>query len=200
MKHPTTEPTVHTWLAKVEKRPTMWFPADSLELLEAQVHGYYNALLARGIVESGPSMQQGHFGVWLHCARGWSQSAGWAYAITKRAGVESATSLFFSLWREYRQLTASTVAVVHIESRHFPRRKRALIGAQKESGRPEAIELRTYDGTELYHFRWHLGKGMEDAWILMDTTGSFKTSPDYAKTRAYDEFGIQPECWSSPST
>lgn len=178
----------------------MWFPTDKLVLLEAQVHGYYAALRIRGLVEHVPSMQQGHFGIWLRCIQGWSLSQGWAYAVTQNAGAESPADVFFSLWHEYRQLTASTVGVVHLGSGHLPRGKRGVTGSQERLTRPDAIELRTYNGTGLHHFRWHVGQRQEDSWVLMDTTGNHRTSIDYAKTSAYEEFGIEPGCWSDMSS
>lgn len=118
----------------------------------------------------------------------------------QNAGAESPADVFFSLWHEYRQLTASTVGVVHLGSAHLPRGKRGVTGSQERLSRPDTIELRTYNGTGLHHFRWHVGQRQEDSWLLMDTTGNHKTSIDYAKNSAYEELGIEPGCWSDMST
>ena len=182
------------WLDSVRVRRSMY--VRSIAELETMIDGYYTALGMHQIVEYGPQLTQGHFGVWLRETTGWSLSAGWAYAIEKNTASETDVfDIFFSLVDQYRVLKPAITARVTLQPHHQPTGKRRKSGHDTLMDRPDQILAVNFIPTSLNHLRYRYGDRFVDDSFLMLGDGSHATSLSDLVDWVSDEFGVEESEW-----
>ncbi len=192
----TATTNVFDWLDQVRERRSMY--AHSLAELESMVRGYYTALETHDVVELGPQLTQGHFGVWLRVRTGWATECGFAHAIVQHSGpdVDRHFETFFSLVDEYRAIEPTVIARVTLDRRHQPTGKRVTIGFDGRVPRPDEVLVVQYSPTSLHHLRHRYGNRTVDDSMLYLSDGSHETSLSDAMEWVADEFGVHQRDWS----
>jgi hypothetical protein len=184
---------VFTWLDKVRERPSMF--ARTLDELESQIWGYYTALDNHRIVERVPSMGH-HFLIWVLYRTGWSTSGGWAGAIEMHVSdPEKRFAKFFHLVDEYRQLVPTVLCTVRLKKHHEPTGKRVVYGMDGRMEKPQRVDILRYVPEPLHFLRFHYPNTITDAWLLMKTDGSHRTSIRDAKRWVRDELQVKDNEW-----
>ncbi len=189
-KHSTN---VFQWLDVVRKRPQMY--SSSLQELQAQLYGYYQALDGHRLVEPVPQMAH-HFLFWVHHHTGWSTAAGWARAIEERSPeLEEQFRIFFKLVDAYRQLQPTVVRTVYLGKHNKPTGKRVVIGLAGTMKRPKRVAIIQYAPEPLHFHRFFYPKRIVDASLLMRPDGSYNTTVGYAEKWMKDELQVKKSQW-----
>ena len=189
----TDTQNIFHWLDSVRLRRSMY--VRNITELEVMVHGYYAALDLHNLLECGPQMTQGHFGVWLREVTDWSLSAGWAYAIKKNTKSSDVFDRFFSFVDQYRELKPTVTARVTLKPQHQPTGKRRVIGHSGRMERPDEILAVNYAPTSLNHLRYrYIDRYLDDRFLGLGN-GSYNTEQSDLFDWASDEFGIAHTEW-----
>lgn len=101
-------PNIYQLIEQIRQRPEMYVRDRSLSELSCYLHGYMACLAIHGIkdVNDGRLFDPREFNIWLYEERGWSGSAGLAYALEEQtASKAEAFDLFFELVEEFRNGT-----------------------------------------------------------------------------------------------
>lgn len=184
---------VYKWLDLVRKRPQMYI--RSLQDMQSQLHGYYQALYNHRIVESVPQMNH-HFLFWVHYRTEWSTSCGWADAIEARSPeLDGQLDMFFKLVDEYRQLKPTVLRTVRLEKHNRPTGKRVVIGLDGKMEKPKRVDILKYIPEPLHFLRFYYPDKIIDDSFLMKSDGTYDTTLLYAKRWVRDELQVKRDQW-----
>lgn len=186
---------IFDWLDEVRLRPLMFVRDGSLRDLESQVRGYRTALSQHGIDEGVPQLGR-HFSTWLRRRTGWSQSAGWAYAIEVNCPADSTPlEQFFVLADAYRRLTPVAIARVDLAPRHRPTGTRYKVGFETLMPPPVRIEVIEYQPDDLVFLRhFYPDHYVDDDIVVVRGTLQLGALED-AKRWVADEFQVEDSLW-----
>lgn len=160
----------------------------SLRELQHLLEGYDCALHVHALDEQVPSMR--HFFAWLQHRVDWAPATGgWAEALLKHAGTESAARQeFFSLVDDYRQLRPTVIARVALTERHG--------SGPRGVPPPRRLELVQYAPEPLVFLRLHYARHFVDEQHAPEPGGAYRGwSVARAQAWAQEQLGVAPGEW-----